>query len=128
MKSNPSDVGYLPAISDATLVVFALSWAAMHDIARGDGGLEYGVLGASLAGLALLGRYGMRCLEGKERLWWLSGTGVLVLLFNAGAVAGMAQPKYTADGTIGAVWLCAGVPALVLIGNQLRASAKRRTR
>lgn len=128
MKSNASDVGYLPAISVGTLIVFALSWAAMHDIARGDGGLEYGVLGGSLAGLALLYRYGMRWLERKERLWWLRGTGVVVLLFNAAAVAAMARPKYTADGTIGAVWLCAGVPALVVIGYQLVAGAKRRTR
>lgn len=130
MKQNPGDIGYLPAISVGTLSAFTLAWAAMHDIARGDGGIEHAALAVSMAAMALLYHYGMKCLESRERLWWLGGTGLAVALFNAAAIAAFTQPKFVADAKVGAAWLIAGLPALAWIGYRFiqQSATTRKTR
>lgn len=54
-----NDIGYLPAISIGTLIVFYLIWAALHDIAHAsepDYTLEYIALGLSIPAFGILYR------------------------------------------------------------------------
>jgi hypothetical protein len=125
------EIGYLPAIAVGTLFVFYLVWAAMHDIAHGesDSTLEYGALIMSVPVFAFLYRMALLHLGAKARRAWLTGTGLLVLLFNLGAMNAKLHPKYAPDPMLAALFLIAGVPVLGLIVYHLVRDAFRlRTR
>ena len=120
---NHDDVGFLPSIAFGTLVVFYLVWAAMHDIAHADEGvdytLEYMLLAMSIPAFAFLYRQALRVLKSKSRVAWLIGTGLLITLFNVGSVGSMLHPKYAKDPMLASAFLTAGVPVLGVIGYHL---------
>jgi hypothetical protein len=112
-----NDIGFLPALAAGTLFVFYLVWAALHDIAQGesDSTLEFAVLIVSLPALAFLYRMALLHLTPKAKIAWLGGAGLVVLLFDLGAVRSALYPRYAADPMIGSFFLMAGVPVLGLI-------------
>ena len=121
---------WLPAIAFGTLILFYLVWAALHDIAHGDEGtVESIVLAISVPAFALLYRQALRVLTSKAKVAWLIGTGLLISLFNAGAVSSMLHPKYAKDPMLASAFLAAGLPVLGLIGYHLvREALHRRVR
>jgi hypothetical protein len=120
-------MGFLPAIGVSTLVVFYLIWAAMHDIAHDGGGApEYVALAVSPLAFAYLFRQALRVLTTRERVVWLAGAGLLISLFATAAVSALVNPKYPSDPILGAGFLAAGGPALLLIASLLVREARRR--
>ncbi|MBI4904102.1 MAG: hypothetical protein HY820_10735 [Acidobacteria bacterium] len=112
--------GCLPATAIGTLVLFYLTWAAMHDIAReSDTTLEYLVLLLIPPAFALLYHLALRHLTRRGKLAWLASTALLMLLFTAAAIQSALHPKYPADPTLAAMFLTAAVPALSLIAYHL---------
>lgn len=114
VNRSSSDIGFLPAMTVGTLVVFYLAWAAMHDIAHAesDVSFEYMVLIACVPALTFLCRLGLQLLSRKEKVIWLGGLGVLVSLFSTAAVSAIVRPKYTADPMLGVMFLAGGLPLL----------------
>ncbi len=110
----------MPLITFGTLALFYFVWAAMHDIAHGDEGtLEWTVLVLCAVVFPVLYWFAVRTLAAKARLAWLIGTGLLISLFTAGAVAAVMRPKYPKDPMLGAAFLAEGLPLLGLIGYHL---------
>lgn len=107
----------LPAISLGTLMVFGVVWAALHDIAHGelDTRLEWSVLALTVPAFVLIRRAASKSLRPGEWTIWRVGTGLLVLLFDLGALSALLRPKFVADPVAGAVFLAASVPAFVLL-------------
>lgn len=132
MRSGESDVGFLPAIGVGTLFVFYMVWAAMHDIAHANGSKcapEYTALAISVPAFAFLYRKALLLLTPKAKVAWLAGTGVLLVLFDLGALSAQLHPKYAKDPMLGSLFLAAGLPVLGLIGYHLvREIIRRRTR
>ncbi len=121
------NVGLLPAFAFGTLFLFYIVWAAMHDIAHGDeGAIETIALAISVVAFALLYRHALRLLAFREEVAWLIGTGILLALFNAGAVSSMFHPKYPKDPMLATAFLCAGVPGFGLIVYRLVHDATHR--
>ena len=109
------DAGLLAAFAAATLAVFFIIWAALHDIARGDAGIEYIALAAGAVAFGLLYRAAVRHLDRKTRLAWLLGTGLLILLFDVAAVSSRMNPKYPLDALVASWFLAVGLPALAAV-------------
>lgn len=117
---NRDDIGLLPAISFGTLILFYFVWAAMHDIAHGDEGtLEWTVLAICAVAFAGLYRQALRFLTPKAKVAWLIGTGLLLVLYSAGAISSMLHPKYVKDPMLARTFLMVGSPALALISYHL---------
>ena len=113
-------VGFLPAITSGTLLLFYLVWAAMHDIAHGDEGtIEWSVLAICALAFAGLYRQALSVLTSKAKVAWLIGTGLLFSLFSAAAAAAILRPKYDKDPMLAATFLTIGLPVLALIGYHL---------
>ncbi len=112
------DFTKLPIFSVATLLVFYLIAAAMHDIAHGESDLtfEYCALVVCAVALTLLYRAALKLPE-RQRSLWLAGTGLLVLLFVSGAVNVFLRPvpMYRADPALAAGVLLTGIPLLISI-------------
>lgn len=120
MKDN--EVGFLPAIAVGTLVVFYFIWAALHDIAHANDSnltLEYAVLALSVPGFGFLYRKAMALLDRKEKIAWLSGTGLVIALFSLGAINANLYPKYELDSLLGTLFLGAAVPVVALLAFHL---------
>jgi hypothetical protein len=124
---DDSGEGLLVFLSVGTLLVLYLVWAAFHDIAHGERDLtaEYTVLVLCVIAFAFLYRLTMSRLPVKARMVWLTGTGLLVLLFDVGAVNACLRPKYALDPLLGAIFLIAGVPVLGVIGRALAMDIRR---
>jgi RsiW-degrading membrane proteinase PrsW (M82 family) len=127
-RDSSGDVGLLPVIAFGTLFVFYMIWAAMHDIAHGesDTTAEWTVLIVSVPTFAVLYYIALSLLGPNAKFLWLAGTGLLVLLFNLGAVNAILYPKYAPDPMLASLFLAAGVPVLALIGYHLTREARRR--
>lgn len=125
---SSDDIGLLPAIAVGTLFVFYMIWAAMHDIAHGesDTTLEYAALIVSVPAFAFLYRMALLHLAPKAKFVWLGGTGLLILLFDLGAVDAKLHPKYAPDPMLASLFLTAGVPVLGLIGYHFTRETFRR--
>ncbi len=120
-NNDKGDVGLLPIFGVGTLFLFYLVWAAAHDIAHGESDLtlEYFLLVLSIPAFALLYRMAFVVLAPKARTVWLGGTGLLLLLFDLGALNAKLHPKYAPDPFLASLFLMAGIPALGLIGYHL---------
>jgi hypothetical protein len=120
------DVGILLAIAAGTLVVFYVIWAAMHDIAHGavDPTFEYAALALSVLAFAFLYRKALLILTPKFKVGWLTGVGLLMILFDVGALSANLRPKYPKDPILGALFLTASLPVLGLIIYHLLGEAR----
>lgn len=112
MDRKPDQIGWLPAAALGTLAIFLMTWAALHDVARGDGPLEYAVLGLCAVAFAGLERWAMAALTPPERMRWLAGVTVVLLLFATGAASAILRPRYATDSLVGWGFLAAGSPWL----------------
>lgn len=114
--------GSLLAIAAGTLLIFFLVWAAMHDIAHANElnySLEYVVLLFCPFAFGALYAMGLRVLRHGARVTWLTGTALLLALYNLGAASALLRPKYPLDPILGTAFLIAGVPLLALTGYHL---------
>ena len=113
----------LPIFGVATLLVFYIFWAAMHDIAHGesDPTFEYSALAIGFVVLILLYAGAEVSLGSRAKALWLAGTALLVLLFVVGAVNASlrAHPQYPSDPALATGVLLAGIPLLVLFTARL---------
>lgn len=118
---DQEDVGFLPAVSLATLFLFYIVWAALHDIAHEGKGytLEYAALAISIPAFVILYRQALRVLTRRARLAWLAATSLLLALYSLGALNAAFHPKYPLDPTLGSAFLAAGLPALALLACRL---------
>ena len=112
--------GLLPAILFvATLALFYLVWGAFHDLAHGDeGNAEWTCLAFSLPAFFLLDWLAVHFLPANAKLAWLTANGFVLVLFSAGAVAGIVHPHYARGPLLGTVYLSVGLPVLSFLGYQ----------
>ena len=115
------DFRKLTIFSAASLTIFFVFWTAMQDMARGESDLmaERAALIAAAISLVPLYRQALRHLALRERIWWLGGTGLMVLLFDLAALNARLHPVNRNDSEIASFVLFAGLPLLALFCRRL---------
>jgi len=115
------DFRKLTIFGAGTLTIFYVFWTAMHTIARGASDLtaERAALVAASISLVLLYRQALRHLALRERILWLGGNGLMVLLFDLVALNARLHPVNRNDSAIASFVLFAGLPLLALFCRRL---------
>lgn len=118
MDSRPNSA-LLPIIL-CTLAVFYVAWGTVHDLSRsGNGTIEWIFLCVSAAVFCVLYRTAFRNLNARDRIIWLGGTALLMVVFCAMAVSSLFQPKYGRDPMPALTFLMASLPTAGLLIRRL---------
>ena len=89
--------------------------------------LEWTFFAVSAVTFALVYRLALETLSWKARIGWLTGTGLLLVLYSVAAIIAMIRPKYAKDPLAAISFLAAGVPATALVGRRLIREMRRRS-
>jgi hypothetical protein len=123
------DESALPAIALSTLAIFYVIGGAMHDIVRGDAGmLVWMFLAFGALVFCILYRLALRSLNTKERIFWLAGTVLLLLLCGLTPINSLIRPKYAEDPKLAATFLAAGLPVAMMLIHRLVRETRPQTK